>query len=101
MAISAANNKGVLTGASTQDTLVTGASTVEQVRITFRNYDASSRTLTIYVGGTTSTDVVFSFPLDAGESAVFTEQLASGTSVYAEASAATAISYFIEELANG
>lgn len=89
--------KGTLTGSGTQDIVATagGGSAQETYSIVFRNYSGSNRTVTLYINGTTSTDVFDSETVDAsGGRLVLTISVGPSDIVRAEASAGSSIAWF-------
>jgi len=88
--------QGTLTGSGTQDTIATAAvgSAQESWSVLFRNYSGSSCTLTLYVNGTASQNIIASVTLDAS-GGFSTLDINVGPSDYlkAEASAATSIAW--------
>ena len=92
--------KGTLTGSGTQDTIRTGANSAEQVTVWFRNAAGATRTVTIYLNGTTAAEIVVIVTLLTLESCSFNVGLGSGDTLYAEASDATSINWFVSEVIN-
>lgn len=96
-ALTADVTKGDLTGGGTKDTIATASSGSNQETwsIIFRNRNGSSRTVTLYLNGTTSTDVFGSFTLDAsGGFAQVNITVGPSDVLYAEASAGTSVAWF-------
>ena len=89
--------QGTLTGAGTQDTIRTGAST-EYVIATFTNYSGSTVTLDLWVNGVADQNRVAppDMQMLTKETIVLRQKLGNGDTLRAEASAATAIVYTIE-----
>ena len=88
--------QGTLTGATTVDTLATGSGNATSVTATFYNRSVSSVTVTFYVNGTANTNAVGTAAIDAnGGYCVVNQELGSGDTFRAEASAATAITYTV------
>ena len=88
--------QGTLTGSGTQDTIATAdvGSAQETWSVLFRNYSGSSRTLTLYVNGTASQNIIAVVTLDA--SGGFTAlDISVGASDFlkAEASAGSAVAW--------
>jgi len=89
--------KGTLTGGGTQDIVATasGGSAQETYCVIFRNYSGTDRTVTLYLNGTTSTDVFDSETVDAsGGRLVLTISVGPSDVVRAEASAGSSIAWF-------
>ena len=87
--------QGTLTGSPTVDTIATAAagSKQETWSILFRNYHASSRTLEIWVNGSTDAQKVYSAALATGETVIMTISVGPSDYVNARASAASSIAW--------
>lgn len=93
--LSADVTQGTLTGSGTQDTIATAGSVAQETwSVLFRNYSGSSRTLTLYINGTTNENTIASITLDAsGGFSILTISVGPSDFLKAEASAATAIAW--------
>ena len=88
--------KGDLTGSGTQDTIATAdaGSNQETWSVTFRNRNGSSRTVTLYLNGTGSTDVFATVTIPAGGYTTVTLTVGPSDVLRAEASNATSVAWF-------
>lgn len=83
--------QGTLTASAT--TLRTGGGTENHV-ITFYNYHASARVVTVWLNGSADANLVAQIEIDgAGGFAIFHCKLGSGDTIQAKASAATSVTW--------
>lgn len=79
--------------------LRTGANDSENLKITFRNSGVTSRTVTVFLEGSTDPDnVIQTLTLPAGWSIVGKGTLGNGNTIQAAQDSGTDVFYFIEEV---
>lgn len=92
--------KGTLTGSGTQDAVAAGSTSATQATVWFRNAAVATRTVTLYLNGTTAAEILVIVTLLTLESFSFNVGLGTGDTLYAEASAAASINWFDSEVIN-